>query len=181
MKLTGKIKKIPKSWYFLILTIIAYFILLIFYKEIYFESLNFFGDLILKIIPIFIIVFVLMALSNYFITNDFIIKHLKGKGLKKWFFVIVGGILSSGPIYMWYPLLANLKQKGLKDGLIACFLYNRAIKIPLLPLAIVYFNWKYVVILTLVMVIISIIQGILINKLMKDTLPSVTKNKGDKK
>jgi uncharacterized membrane protein YraQ (UPF0718 family) len=108
-----------------------------------------------------------MSISNYFITPDFVIKHLKEKGIKKWFFVIIGGILSSGPIYMWYPLLADLRNKGLNYGLIACFLYNRAIKIPLIPLAIVYFSWQYIIILLVVMVFASIIQGVLLNKLME--------------
>jgi uncharacterized membrane protein YraQ (UPF0718 family) len=138
MKFKEKIKQVPKSWYFL-----------------------------LTIAPIFLLVFVLMTLSNFLITPEFVVKHLKEKGIKKWFFVIIGGIISSGPIYMWYPLLADLRNKGLNYGLIACFLYNRAIKIPLLPLMIIYFNWKYIFILTIIMIIISIIQGILLNKLME--------------
>ena len=166
MKLKNRLQELSKSWYFLIVIVLSYFTLFITKREIFFLSLDFFGTLFLKIIPIFVLVFLLMTLSNYFITQKFIIKHLKNKGLKKWFFVIVGGILSSGPIYMWYPLLADLKNKGLSYGLIACFLYNRAIKIPLLPLAIVYFSWQYILILTLVMIFVSVIQGILLNKLM---------------
>jgi hypothetical protein len=68
---------------------------------------------------------------------------------------------------MWYPLLADLKNKGLNDGLIACFLYNRAIKIPLLPLAIIYFSWQYILVLTIVMVLASVTQGILLNKIIE--------------
>jgi len=167
MKFKEKIKRIPKSWYFLVSIVFVYLLFSLFNKEIYLSSLNFFNNIILKIIPIFILVFVLMSISNYFITPDFIIKHLKEKGIKKWFFVIIGGILSSGPIYMWYPLLADLRNKGLNYGLIACFLYNRAIKIPLIPLAIVYFSWQYIIILLVVMVFASIIQGVLLNKLME--------------
>jgi len=166
MKFKEKIKRIPKSWYFLISIVLIYFLFSLFNKEIYLESVGFFTELIYKMIPIFILVFVLMSISNYFITPKFVIKHLKEKGIKKWVFVIIGGILSSGPIYMWYPLLADLKNKGLNNGLIACFLYNRAIKIPLIPLAIIYFSWQYIVILLVVMVFTSVIQGILLNKLM---------------
>jgi len=166
MKFKEKLKQLPNSWYFLIIIISTYLVISIFKPEAYLASLNFFNQIILKVIPIFILVFVLMTFSNYFITPKFVIKHLKDKGIKKWFFVIIGGILSSGPIYMWYPLLADLKHKGLSYGLIACFLYNRAIKIPLLPLAIIYFSWQYILILTLVMIFISVIQGILINKIM---------------
>ena len=167
MKLKNKLKQLPGTWYFLLTIIIIFFIISIAKQELFFSSLEFFNELILKIIPIFILVFVLMTLSNYFITPEFIIKPLKEKGIKKLFFVIIGGILSSGPIYMWYPLLADLRSKGLNYGLIACFLYNRAIKIPLLPLAIIYFDWNYIAILTVVMMLISIIQGTLINKLME--------------
>ena len=67
---------------------------------------------------------------------------------------------------MWYPLLAELKEKGIGYGYLATFLYNRAIKIPLLPIAIFYFGLKYVVILTIVMIFISIIQGIIINRIL---------------
>jgi len=167
MNLKNKLKKLSGSWYFLGVVIIVYFLLSIFNQKIYFDSLNFFTQIIYKIIPIFILVFILMTFTNYFITPKFIMKHLKDKGMKKWFFVIIGGILSSGPIYMWYPLLADLRNKGLNYGLIACFLYNRSIKIPLIPLAIIYFSWKYIIILLLVMILASIIQGIIINKLME--------------
>ncbi len=167
MKIKEKLKQLPGSWYFLGAIILVYLLFSIFNQNIYQNSLSFFSELILKIIPIFILIFILMALSNYFITPEFVIKHLKEKGVKKWFYVIIGGILSSGPIYMWFPLLSDLKNKGLDYGLISCFIYNRAIKIPLLPLAIIYFNWTYIFILTFVMIFVSIIQGILINKLME--------------
>jgi len=167
MKFKDKLKELSGTWYFLGIIILIYIILSISNRELYLAILNFFGQILYKIIPIFILVFGLMALSNYFITPQIVIKHLKEKGFKKWFFVIIGGILSSGPIYMWYPFLADLKNKGLNNGLIACFLYNRAIKIPLLPLAIIYFSWQYILVLTIIMIIASIFQGILINKLME--------------
>lgn len=167
MKFKNKLQQLSGSWYFLGSIVIIYLLLSMFSQEVYLNSLGFFNQIIYKIIPIFVLVLVLMSLSNYFITPKFVIKHLKERGLRKWFFVIVGGILSSGPIYMWYPLLADLKNKGLNYGLIACFLYNRAIKIPLLPLAIIYFSWQYILVLTIVMVVVSVIQGVLINKLME--------------
>jgi len=167
MSLKNKLKQLPGSWYFLGIMIFVFFLFSIFNQEIYFESLKFFTQIIYKIIPIFVLVFVLMSFTNYFITTNFIIKHLKDKGMKKWFFVIIGGILSSGPIYMWYPLLADLRNKGLNYGLIACFLYNRSIKIPLIPLAVIYFSWEFIIVLLVVMILVSVIQGIMINKLME--------------
>ena len=159
-------KKISKKWLFLVSVVLIYLILLLIDKSLFLISTKFFYKIFLKLIPIFLIIFALMALANL-ISPKFMIKHLKRKGIRKWLFVILGGILSAGPIYMWYPLLADLKDKGLNYGLIACFLYNRAIKIPLLPITIFYFGLKYVVVLIIVMVFVSIIQGMLLNKLME--------------
>lgn len=160
----NKLRQISKSWYFLLIVVLFYLLLFIFKQNLFFSSLDFLFSILLKIIPIFVLVFILMAMANYFITPKIVMKHLKEKKIKKWFFVIIGGILSTGPIYMWYPLLADLKSKGLSYGLIACFLYNRAIKIPLLPIAIFYFGWKYIIILSFVIVFISVLQGIIIDK-----------------
>lgn len=110
-----------------------------------------------------------MSITNYFITPKLVTKYFKESGIKKWIFVTVGGILSTGPIYMWYPLLAELKEKGVTYGSIATFLYSRAIKIPLFPVIIFYFGFKYVVILTVIMISVSIIQGLIINKIVKST------------
>ena len=162
-----KIINIGAEWKFLIIVLVAYIAVLFFDFQLFKSSLIFFYSILKKIIPIFVLVFVLMSIVNYFVTPKFVLKHMKGRGIKKWFFIVVGGILSTGAIYMWYPLLAELKSKGLSYGLIACFLYNRAIKIPLLPLMIFYFSLKYVIVLSLIMVFVSVVQGILINKLME--------------
>jgi len=69
------------------------------------------------------------------------------------------GILSHGPIYVWYPLLKDLKEHGMRTGLVTVFLYNRAIKIPLLPIMIFYFGISFVIILSIYMIIASIFQG----------------------
>ncbi|ABO35134.1 hypothetical protein MmarC5_0824 [Methanococcus maripaludis C5] len=166
MGLKSKISSISGSWYFLMAVLLIYVIVFIFSQDLFFSSLKFSYNIILKIIPVIILIFILLALSDYFITPKVVTKYLVENGIKKWIFVIIGGILSSGPIYMWYPLLADLKDKGMTHGLIACFLYNRALKIPLLPIAVLYFGWKYIAILSLVMIFMSIIQGIIIDKLM---------------
>jgi uncharacterized membrane protein YraQ (UPF0718 family) len=69
------------------------------------------------------------------------------------------GIVSAGPIYAWYPLLKDLKEQGAADGPIAVFLYNRAVKPFLLPVMIGYFGWRYVLVLTFLMILGSILLG----------------------
>ncbi len=159
-------KKISGKWYFLTAVVLIYVFLAIFKFEMFNSSFNFFINILKKVIPILAVVFVLMFLTNYFFTSKIISRYFQQKGILKWFFVIVGGILSTGAIYMWYPLLAELKSKGLSYGLIACFLYNRAIKLHLLPLMIFYFSLKYVVVLSMVMVLASVVQGLIINKII---------------
>jgi uncharacterized membrane protein YraQ (UPF0718 family) len=162
----SKLRQISTSWYFFASAVFIYILLLIFYRELFFASTGYVYNIFIKILPFFVLAFILMTLTNYFITPKYLLKHFKGRGIKKWVFIIISGILSSGPVYMWYPLLADLRKKGLSYGLIACFLYNKAIKIPLMPLLILYFGWKYFLVLSTVMVFFSILQGNFINKLM---------------
>lgn len=166
MRLKKGLKRQYASWYFLGAVIMLYGIIACVNFTLFSSSLQFFNKLIIKIAPIFALIFILMAIANLLITPQFITKHFKDPGIKKWIFVIIGGILSTGPIYMWYPLLADLREKGISNGFIAAFLYSRAIKIPLLPVIILYFSLKYVITLSIVMIGFSIIQGIAVNKLL---------------
>jgi uncharacterized membrane protein YraQ (UPF0718 family) len=56
-------------------------------------------------------------------------------------------------------MLGDLRKQGMKNGLIAAFLYARAIKIPLLPLMAYYFGITFVIILTIYMILASVIEG----------------------
>ena len=75
----------------------------------------------------------------------------------------VAGIISTGPIYAWYPLLKDLREKGAGESSIAKFLYNRAVKPFLLPVMIGYFGWLYVVILTILTVLASVVVGFFVS------------------
>ncbi|GAH75359.1 unnamed protein product, partial [marine sediment metagenome] len=75
---------------------------------------------------------------------------------------VAAGIISMGPIYVWYPLLKELREKGAGNMPIAVFLYNRAVKPFLLPVMIAYFGWVYVSILTVLTVLASVVNGYLV-------------------
>ncbi len=152
---------------FLILVIILYLLILIFSKQIFLVSLNQFFDIAIKILPSLVTSFLLIFVFNYFLDNTKIKKYLTSElNWKKYLLTAFLGILSSGPIYFWYPFLADLKEDGLSDGLISVFLYNRAIKIPLIPIMLFYFSIEFILLLSTLMIIFSIINGIIINKLM---------------
>jgi len=63
--------------------------------------------------------------------------------------------------------LADLRDKGMANSYIVVFLYNRAIKPQLLPIMIYYFGWLFVAVLTFYMIIASIINGLIVNKIME--------------
>lgn len=161
-----KSEKSKSGWYFLILVLGLYVLTFFLDSEKLIPAFEFFINMLKNIIPVFILIFILMSLINYFITPQKIKKYIgKGNSVKSWFVAIVTGILSTGPIYMWYPMLRDLRDKGVSNGFVATFLYNRAIKIPLLPLIILYFGLKFTIILTILMIIFSIIQGMIIEKI----------------
>ena len=159
-------KRVGGEWYFLAGVILFCFLIFLFRPVFFSRSLEFFIKIMLQILPIFLLVFVLMALSNLFVNRQTVAAYLRKPGVKKWLFVIIAGILSTGPIYVWYPLLAEFREKGVGYGYLATFLYNRAIKIPLLPMAVFYFGMKYVIVLTALMVLFSVFQGLLISQLV---------------
>lgn len=116
---------------------------------------------------ILLIVFALLFLFNLLLTPKQVKSWLRhANGWKGWPLAVLGGILSSGPIYLWYPLLAELEKHGMRQGLTATFLYNRAVKPALLPLLIAYFGLAYTIILTAYMVLFSVVQGMVIERMI---------------
>jgi len=153
---------------FLFIIISLYGVLLIFFPFKAEVALKETGILLLKISPILLLVVLLSALINHFINPKELSKHLsKESGLKAWAVALSAGILSHGPMYAWYPLIEELKKKGLRDSLIGMFFYARAVKIPLLPIMIGYFGLSYTIILNLYIILGSILQGLIIEKVEK--------------
>ncbi len=131
------------------------------------EAFSVFFSLLVKVLPILLFVFALIFIFDLFIKPKAVVKYLgTEKGFTGWLVSIAGGIISMGAIYMWYPLLAELREKGMKDSLIVAFLYNRAIKIPLLPFLIHYFGLIFTIVITAYMIIFSVINGFVVDKIL---------------
>lgn len=127
-------------------------------------------ELLKMILPILIIVFFLMILLNSFIDPKAVAAHLgEESGAKGYFIALVGGILSHGPGYVWYPMLQSFREKGAKDGLIVAFIYARSIKIPWLPLMISYFGLAFTLMLSLYIILGALLQGIITGRLKRRT------------
>jgi len=119
------------------------------------------------VFPIIVVVFLLMTLMNTFIHPKTIVKHLgKESGIKGWFIALAGGIVSHGSTMIWYPLLADLRNHGAKNGLIVAFIYARAIKLPWLPLMAHYFGITFTILLSVYIIFGAWLQGLISDKLM---------------
>lgn len=146
--------------YFFGSVILLYLVLFLFRPESIQKSLKASGILLIHIVPVLFLIIFFMGIMNYFVNPKAVSKYVgKGSGIKGWFLAISTGILSHGPIYVWYPLLKELRNQGMRSGLVSVFLYNRAIKIPLLPLMVYYFGIKFVAVLLIYMIIASIAGG----------------------
>jgi len=124
------------------------------------------GIVLAKIGPILLIVVFVTALIDYFFDPKDVAAHLGEKsGLKGWLIALAAGIASHGPMYAWYPMIEDLKNHGMRDGLVATFFYARAVKVPLLPIMIDYFGLVFTVVITLYTLIAAWIQGWLIDRI----------------
>ena len=153
---------------FLFFVIIIHIVIFLFDKQNSSLSLSKSYEVLLKLLPIFVMIIVITTLINYFLKPKSVMKHFgKDSGSKAWVYASLGGIVSHGPMYVWYPMLSQLKQNGLKDGLLATFMYTRSIKIPFIPIMIDYFGILFTVILFIYIIIGGVLQGILIEALTK--------------
>lgn len=119
--------------------------------------------ILVKILPIIAVVILFTALLNYFLRPGKIADHLgRESGVKAWLWTLAAGVLSHGPIYVWYPLLEDLRRHGMRDGLIVAFFASRTIKIPLLPMMIDYFGWAFTLVLSFYILIGALVQGLVL-------------------
>ncbi len=163
--------KIPfKGIKFLIIVLVLYIILLLSDTSHALSGLQKAASIFLSLLPLLLLIITLTAVINYFLKPKHIIKYFgKESGSKGILYAVIGGIISHGPMYAWYGMLQDMRSHGLKDGLIATFMYARAVKLPLLPFMIDLFGLLFTIIMTLYIVIASVIQGKIIDTLEEKT------------
>lgn len=153
------------NWLFLFSVLIIYFITGLFnfdyFLKVGFEVYNIF---VKQILLVLVIVFVLMFILNILLQKDKVKNLIKNSNsFTKYFFAVIWWIFSTGPVYMWYPFLKQLKDHWLNYGHIASFIYARAVKMPFLTVMIFYFGLKYTIIFNLVLIFLAILIWVLIN------------------
>lgn len=155
------------GWVFLGLVVISYGLVGLIKPEATVVAWQSFNNVMGRVIPVLGLVFILLFVANLLLEPKLIVRYLgAGAGRKGWIVAIFAGILSVGPIYVWYAVLGELRAKGMRTALIATFLYSRAVKLPLLPLMIHYFGLTYTIILCLYLVLFAGINGFMVEKLI---------------
>lgn len=88
--------------------------------------------------------FAIMVVFNRFLSPALVARFLgTGSGLKGMLLSSLAGVLSMGPIYAWFPLFKNLKEKGAAVFIVANFIGCRSVKPALFPVLIGYFGWRF--------------------------------------
>ena len=162
----GKKESAWKAYTFLLVVVIIYLIVFFLDPDKTAGAFQFSLNMLHKLVPILAVVSGFMFLNNLLVKPSWVKNHVgDDSGWKGMFIAVVGGTLSMGPIYVWYGVLEELQKKGMRTSLIASFLYARSVKPQLLPLMVYYFGWIYALVLVIYLVIFSVLNGILLEKI----------------
>ena len=132
-------------------------------------SLEGFWHVLKTLIPILAVVIVLTAMLQLWVDPKDLARHLgEESATRGWMIALAAGVVSHGPMYAWYPMIQDLREKGARDGLIVAFFYARAVKLFLLPMMAAYFGLTFTVVLTILILAAAWGQGVAMNALTKD-------------
>ncbi|MDR3686934.1 MAG: permease [Coriobacteriia bacterium] len=99
-----------------------------------------FASLIVTLVTVFVVV----GLFLVWVNDEFIMKHL---GEESGFIgLVLGasfGTVLHGPLIGVFPLLRALIEKGARVGVVIAIVSTWAIKLPMIPLEIRLFGWKF--------------------------------------
>ena len=155
--------------YFFLFILFSYIVFFVLDSQSGLLALGKSTTILLKILPILTVVILFTALLNYLLRPDQIARHLGHEsGVMGWLWALGAGIISHGPMYVWYPLLEDLRSHGMKDCLIVVFFASRTIKIPLLPIMVDYFGLTFTLVLSFYILVAALLQGAALEALSRD-------------
>ena len=156
------------GWWFLLAVIALHLAVSRIAPDLSRQSLDYFGGALFRLLPAFGVMFLLLCLFNLLIEPLQIRRWLGSlSGPRGWLLCLFGGVVSMGPIYLWYPLLKELKTQGMRRPLLSAFLYSRAVKIPMLPFMAHYFGLLYTGVFVVNILLFAVINGLVIEWIMQ--------------
>jgi len=158
--------RISGGWLFVLLCLAGHGLTLAIDPAVGRAALASFIDMSRAILPVLGLVFVLILLTERFLTPARTRAWLgRDAGARGWLMALAAGVLSTGPVYVWYGLLAELRARGMRTALLAVVLYARAIKLPLLPLLAHYFGVTYMLVLSALIAAFAVLGGLIMERL----------------
>lgn len=156
------------NWFFLLSVVVLYILFLAVFPEWGINTLQQFLKVLIGIVPVLFFVYFFIFVFNLIISNARIQEKLKtSSNIFKYIISVFGWILSTWPVYLWYPFLKQLRWYWLNNWHITSFVYARAIKIPMFPLMIWYFWLLYTISFNFVLLIFAFIIWPSINLFFK--------------
>jgi uncharacterized membrane protein YraQ (UPF0718 family) len=155
------------GWLLLAAAVLAYGLTALQQPGLAAQALTAFLDMLRKVAPVLLLVLALMFLAERYLTLERTRSWLgRDSGVRGWLLALLAGVLSTGPVYAWYGLLAELRSKGMRPALVVVVLYARAIKLPLLPLLAHYFGLRYALVLSLVIAAFALLNGLVMERVL---------------
>ena len=154
------------GWWFLAGTVLLHLAVRLMDPQLSDASLDYFAANLKRLLPLFGVMVTLLWLFNLLVKPRQVVKAFgRQSGVRGWILVIVGGVVSMGPMYLWYPLLGELRKHGFRPALAVAFLYSRAVKIPMLPFMVHYFGGLYTGLFVLNILVVSVLSGLVMERI----------------
>ena len=103
-------------------------------------------------------VFIFVGLFQVWVREEFILKHL-------------GALLGTaihGPLVGVFPLLKTLLNKGARLGVVIAIVSTWAIKVPMIPLELRFFGWKFTLVRQLLLFASAFVMVSIMERLIKN-------------
>ena len=165
---------ISKEYIILVVIVIATVGIFLVYpqKSALFEK-NFFNYLV-QMLEIFPAVMILSGLLKIFVSKDIVGKYLgKTSGFRGLIIAVLLGTLPEGPLYIAFPLVKELREKGAKVSNLIIFMSAWAcIKIPQELVELQFLGLKFMALRLTLTIIFVIIMGLIAEKIYEGTAKS---------
>jgi uncharacterized membrane protein YraQ (UPF0718 family) len=166
--MSDRIIKIPNGMIFLFIVVLIYGVSALTEPDFVAGAFGNFLVTFSKVLPILLIVYLVMFFSFVFVKPEMVKRQLgRNSGIKGWVYAIIGSIVISGPSYVLFPLLGELRKEGMKYSLIAVFMSNRNVQLAYLPVIAYYFGWRFSFVFAFYVLAFSLLTGMLMGKVMR--------------
>ena len=156
------IKKLGPDIKIAILLILFSIILMLTFQVNFYNLMSSNKEVIIKIIYLTGVAIAISTAIHFLIPEDLARKHLKNNKLIYLFYATLLGVLTPGPVYAIYPIVLELRRKGVGNAILVAYLTGQTIIGPArAPFEIGFFGLKFYLFRILLALIMGPMAGIL--------------------